>query len=118
MRSRSLGNPGRGDVGAVTAEFAAALPAVVLVLACSLGAIHLGSEQLQLQGATFYAARLLGRGDPGALARVREVLPTAGLSTRRFGQTICADASAGVSLGVLSGIVLRASACALDDAQP
>jgi hypothetical protein len=118
MRSRSLIRRGLSDAGTVTAEFAAALPAAILVLACALGAVQLGSRQLQLQGAAFDAARLLGRGDPGALARIHLVLPTATLTTRRSGETICADASATVSLGVLSGIELRASACALDDSQP
>ncbi|MDQ1547036.1 MAG: hypothetical protein QOH69_1940 [Actinomycetota bacterium] len=106
----------RADAGAVTAEFAAAMPAVVLVLACALGAIGLGGEQLRLQGAAFDAARLLGRGDPGALAIVRSVSPVATLTTRTSGVTICADASAVVSLGVLSGIALHATSCALDDA--
>jgi hypothetical protein len=112
MRSRF-----RADGGAVTAEFAAAMPAVVLVLACALGAIGLGGEQLRLQGATFEAARLLGRGDGGALATIRSVSPDATLSTRTSGVAICADASATVSLGVLSGIELHATSCALDDAQ-
>jgi hypothetical protein len=110
MRSRF-----RSEGGAVTAEFAAAMPAVVLVLACALGAIGLGGEQLRLQGAAFDAARLLGRGDSGALARVRSVAPDATLATRTSGVTICVDASAVVSLGVLSGIVLHATSCALDD---
>jgi hypothetical protein len=117
MRSPSPIRRSLDDAGAVTAEFAAALPAVAIVLACALGAIHLGSEQLRLQGAAFDAARLLGRGDPGALARIRSVLPNSSLSIRRSGETVCADAKATVSLGVLSGIVLTASACALDDAQ-
>jgi hypothetical protein len=101
----------------VTAEFAAALPAVVLVLACAFGAIDLGGEQLRLQGAVFDAARLLGRGDPGALQRIRSVVPDATLGTRSSGQLICADATASVQMGILSGIVLRASACALNDSQ-
>jgi len=117
MRCRSLARRGHTDDGTVTAEFAAAVPAVVLVLACALGAIGLGGEQLRLQGATFEAARLLGRGDTGALERVRSVAPGATLTTRSVGQLICADATAPAALGILSGIVLRASACALDDAQ-
>jgi hypothetical protein len=100
----------------VTAEFAAAIPAVVLVLACALGAIELGGEQLRLQGATFDAARLLGRGDPGAQERVRLVAPNGKLTTRTSGALICADATAPAALGILSGIMVRASACALDDA--
>jgi hypothetical protein len=118
MRSHSPIKRGLDEVGAITAEFAAALPAVAIILACALGAIGLGAEQLRLQGAAFDAARLLGRGDPGALARVRSVDSDAELSSRRSGETICADTVAPVSFGVLSGIVLRATACALDDAEP
>jgi hypothetical protein len=113
MRSRFS-----ADRGTVTAEFAVALPAVVLVLACAIGAIGLGGEQLRLQGAAFDAARLLGRGDSGALDRVRAVASGATLSSRRSGVSICADTRVRVSLGVLSGITLSATSCALDDAQP
>jgi hypothetical protein len=105
------------DAGTVTAEFAVVLPAVVLVLGCALGAIGLGGEQLRLQGAAFDAARLLGRGDSGALDRIRAVAPGARLSVRSSGAVVCADVRAPVALGVLSGIVLNASACALDDAR-
>jgi hypothetical protein len=112
-----IASAGVADAGTVTAEFAAALPAVALVLACAFGAIDLGGEQLRLQGAAFDAARLLGRGDPGAQERIRLVVSDATLGTRSSGKLICADASAPVQLGILSGIVLRASACALYDAQ-
>jgi hypothetical protein len=111
-------SPFRDEAGTVTAEFAIILPAVVLVLGCALGAIGLGGEQLRLQGAAFDAARLLGRGDAGALERVHAVAQDARLGVRSSGSLICADVSATVALGVLSGIVLNASACALDDAQP
>ena len=112
MRSRF-----NSDRGAVAAEFAVALPAVVLVLAFAIGAIGLGGEQLRLQGAAFEAARLLGRGDPGALARIRSVSPAATLSTFASGDSICAEARVSVALGVLSGISLSATSCALNDAQ-
>jgi hypothetical protein len=91
------------------------LPAVILVLGFALGGIGLGGEQLRLQGAAFDAARLLGRGDSGALDRVHEVVPNARLGVRASGSLICADVTAPVTLGVLTGIELRASACALHD---
>ena len=94
-----------------------ALPAVVLILGCALGGIGLGGEQLRLQGAAFSAARLLGRGDAGALDRIHSVAPGGRLTVRSAGAVVCADVSAPVTLGVLSGIVLTASACALDDAR-
>lgn len=103
--------------GSVTAEFAAALPAVVLVLAFAIGAIGLGGERLRLQGAAFEAARMLGRGDSGALARIRSVFPAATLSTYPSGESICVEARVTVALGALSGIGLSATACALNDAR-
>jgi hypothetical protein len=116
MRCHSR-DDGRGsrEAGTVTAEFAVVLPAVVLVLACALAAIGLGAQQLRLQGAAFDAARLLGRGDPGALDRVHSVDPSARLGTRSSGAVICADVTAPVSIGVLAGLELEASACALHD---
>jgi hypothetical protein len=107
----------RDDRGAVTAEFAAVLPAIVLVLGCALGAMQLATEQLRLQGADANAARLLGRGDPGAGGLVAAVNPRATLVIHSSGDLICADASAPASIGILLGITLAASACALNDAQ-
>jgi hypothetical protein len=106
------------DAGAVTAEFAAVLPAVVLVLACALGALQLSDEQLRLQAADAAAARLLGRGQSGAAEVVTAVDPDARLSVRSDGPLVCADVRAPVSLGVIVGLTLTASACALGDAQP
>jgi hypothetical protein len=107
-----------GDRGAVTAEFAAVLPAVLLVLALALGALRLGVEQLRLQGATFDAARLIGRGDAGASAVVVAVNPDARLLIRRANAIVCVDTAAPARLGVLVGLTLAASACALDDVEP
>ena len=107
------------DDGSVTAEFATAMPAVLLVLAFAIGAIGLGAEQLRLQGATFEAARMLGRGDTGALASIHTVSASASatVSTYESGISICVRARVPVALGALSGITLSATACALDDAQ-
>jgi hypothetical protein len=91
------------------------LPAVVLLLGCALGAMGLGAEQLRLQGAAFDAARLLGRGDPGARDGVRSVDPSARLDIRASDGIVCADVTAPVAIGVFVGIELKASACALHD---
>lgn len=116
MRCPSPGKRDRPDeAGTVTAEFAVVLTAVILVLGFALGAIGLGGEQLRLQGAAFDAARLLGRGDAGAIDRIHAVAPDARVGVRLSGALICADVTAPVELGVLSGIILSASACALDD---
>jgi Flp pilus assembly protein TadG len=102
----------------VTAEFAAVLPAVVLVLAIAIGGMQIAGEQLRLQSAVADAARLLGRGDSAAGARVQAAAPGAQLGESRRGPLVCATAEAPTSLGLLLGITLRASSCALDDSTP
>lgn len=59
------------EAGSVTAEFAAALPAAVVVLALCLGGIQTVGQQVRLMDAAADAARLLARGDPPATARDR-----------------------------------------------
>lgn len=59
---RSLALPER-DQGAVTAEFAVALPAVLLLLALLLAGSAAGITQLRLEEAARACARALARGD-------------------------------------------------------
>lgn len=57
--------------GMVTAEFAVVLPAVVLVLALSLGALGLALDQVRCVDAARAGARAASRGDsPGAVILV------------------------------------------------
>ena len=114
MRSRSRTDT-NGDRGSVTAEFAAVVPAVVLLLAIALGGIRLAGEQLQLQSAAQDASRLLARGEPGADARVLLVARDASVSDDESGNLVCVRARAPAALGILVGISLSASACALDE---
>lgn len=108
----------RAERGSVTAEFAAVLPAVVLVFAVALGGMRIAGEQLRLQSAVADAARMLGRGDSGAVSRVRDAASGARFSESRRGALVCATARAPTSLGFLFAITLSASSCALDDAAP
>jgi Flp pilus assembly protein TadG len=108
----------RADVGSVTAEFAAVLPAVILVLAVALGSMQIAGEQLRLQDAVADAARMVGRGDSGAGARVQSAAPGARLTESVEGSLVCATARAPTSIGPLFGITLSATSCALDDAAP
>jgi hypothetical protein len=64
-----LPSPGPGKCrGAVTAEFAVALPAVLLLLAMLLAGSAAGLTQLRLEEAARAGARALARGeDPGAV---------------------------------------------------
>lgn len=101
----------------MTAEFAAVVPAVILVLAVALGSLQLAGEQLRLQAAVASAARSLGRGDADAASAVRDVSPHATLVHSMRGDLVCARASVPANLGILVGITLSASACALGDGQ-
>ncbi|WP_374460335.1 TadE family type IV pilus minor pilin [Microbacterium sp.] len=106
----------RGDRGAVAAELALALPAIVLVLLLGAGALLAASRQVALQDAAADAARLLGRGeDAAAAARViHEAIPGAGTAFAPAGDLVCATATLRVSLGAVISVPLRASSCALD----
>ena len=103
-----------GDRGSVTAEFAAALPAVLLCLALCVGAIQAGAQQARLLDHAAAAARLIARGD--AAPR-----PPDG-ATRRIGSddgllcvTVTAPSRAG-GLGAL-GLTVSARSCVLDDSE-
>lgn len=57
------GATGAAERGMVTAEFAVVLPAVVLVLALSLGALGLALDQIRCVDAARAGARAASRGD-------------------------------------------------------
>lgn len=74
---RGVDAAGAGEAGAVTAEAALVLPALVGVLALALAGLRLGLDELRcLDGATA-AARLAARGEPDALvvAEARRLAP-------------------------------------------
>jgi Flp pilus assembly protein TadG len=99
------------DRGAVAAEFAVALPAVVVVLALGVGLLGSAATTVRLQHAATESARLLGRGEPGALDTVTATGATASVD-RRDG-LVCVAAVAPVP-GVLPLPAVTARACALD----
>ena len=103
------------DTGSAVAEFAVALPAVLLVLGMVLGGIELGALQVRLQDAAADAARALGRGDPAAAleARLARQAPGARWSSSRSGALVCAHlvASAGGPAALL-GLTVSATSCA------
>lgn len=98
----------------MTAEFAAVVPAVVLVLAGSLGGIHLAARQLQLQDAAALAARSAARGSP-IDALVSSLVPGARGSVEPRGSLVCVrvDAAGTPLSAILGTIELSASSCAL-----
>jgi len=68
---RSPFPPEAHERGAVTAELAVVLPAVLLVLAGCLGALRLGVEQARVDAAAAVVARSIARGDPPGTAVAR-----------------------------------------------
>jgi len=78
-----------GERGSVTAEFAVALPAVVVVLAFLLAGAAAGAAQLNLEKAAQAAVRQLGRGETEAAA-ARTVRSIAGEDA-----VVSADSSGG-----------------------
>jgi hypothetical protein len=114
MRSRCRGDRERGTV---TAEFAVALPAVLLVLAACLGGLRLGADQLRLIDAAAVAARSAARGEEAAGAAALSGRAGAdGVTIHRdAGGLVCAVARGGsVVLGLR--VPLTARACALGEA--
>ena len=104
--------------GSAAAEFAIALPAVLLVLATMLGGVQLGTLQLRLQDGAADAARALGRGDSAAAlaTRISGQSPSAKLSVTRSAGLVCAHlfAPAAAPTGLL-GLTVSATSCALDE---
>ncbi len=104
----------RGDRGSVTAELAATLPAVVLLLALALGALAVGSQSVRLQDAAGLTARALARGDPPdrAQAIAGELVPGAVITQHDRSGMVCVRLATRVP-GLLSGFELGAESCAL-----
>jgi hypothetical protein len=103
-----------GERGSVTAEFAAALPAVVLLLALALGALSVGSQSVRVQDAAGLAARALARGESLAAAAglAGSLVPSAAIAQADRGGLVCAIVTARAP-GLLAALELRAESCAL-----
>jgi Flp pilus assembly protein TadG len=99
------------DRGAVVAEFAVALPAIVLVLALGVGALAGAARQVRLQDAVADAARLSARGESDQRARDAVSAAVAGASVEIAprGDLVCVRASA----SALFGFRIEATGCAL-----
>jgi Flp pilus assembly protein TadG len=94
-----------GDRGSITAEFAAVIPAVMLVLAGCLVCLQLGSQQLRLQDAAAVTARALARGDTAPS------YAGAALATSQSGDLLCATLTLGAQPPLF--VELRAQSCAI-----
>src|SRR4051812_31893573 len=81
----------RGDRGMVTAELAACLPVLVLVLAVALTAVSAVAARVRVQDAAREAARAAARGDPAAAQRLcAQAAPGSRLALDRNGALITA----------------------------
>jgi Flp pilus assembly protein TadG len=105
--------PGR-DRGSFTAEFAAGLPALILMLLVGLTAVSAVSTQLQCLDAAREGALAAARGDPAAAAAGRDAPPGADVSISVGSDTATAAVGAPVRMlgGNLPLITVRATAVA------
>jgi len=106
----------RRDDGSVVAEFAIALPAVMVVLALLIGGVQVGGTRLRAQDAAADAARSWARGDSGAVvaARVQRQVPGAQVTRSVRADLVCATVRARPA-GALgrAGLTVSATSCAL-----
>ncbi|RFA22828.1 TadE family type IV pilus minor pilin [Subtercola boreus] len=105
------------DRGSITAEFAAGLPAVMIVLVLALAALQASTLQVRVVDAAAVAARTLARGDSDADGAVNLLVGAHSLSSTHEGDFVCATVSAPMSFGSLglAGLEATARSCALGD---
>lgn len=106
----------RGERGSVTAEFAAIVPAVLLVLAFALGAIEVVVQQARLTDAAADAARSVSRGDAdGAMrARASATVGDATVSVSATADVVCVSLTqSAVGPAALTGLSVQGRGCAL-----
>ncbi|MFF2369936.1 TadE family type IV pilus minor pilin [Agromyces sp. NPDC058110] len=98
----------------MTAEFAVALPAIMLVLAFCLASVHLVTQQVRLTDAAAAAARALGRGEGVDFASgiASRIAGRAELASSDDGTFTCVTLSASGG-GLLSLVRLTSEACAM-----
>ncbi|MEZ5190349.1 MAG: TadE family type IV pilus minor pilin [Schumannella sp.] len=104
------------ETGGATAEFAVALPAVLLVLAVALGGVQVARASLGAQDAAADAARSWARGEGGVAvaAHLQRQLPGASVTRSARGSLVCATVRYTPSgLAARLGIRVTATSCAL-----
>ncbi|MEX1078501.1 MAG: TadE family type IV pilus minor pilin [Homoserinimonas sp.] len=109
-------DPAPDERGAVTAEFATAMPAVILVLAFCLAGGQFASQQLRLQDAASIAVRGASRGETHDRTawQVQQLVPGASVSRGARDGLVCVTVVLPAALpGPASALTLTASSCAL-----
>lgn len=86
---------GGDERGAVTAEFAVALPAVVVVVALCVGGLGAAGRQVRLEQGVAQAARVVARGEPDAHAVdvARRIAAADDVTVRTEGDLVCVTAT-------------------------
>jgi Flp pilus assembly protein TadG len=106
--------PAGGDRGSFTAELAAGLPALMLLLLAGLTAVNAVTVKAQCVDAAREAALAASRGEPGGAAGARSAPPGATVSVTLSADTVTASVRAPVrALGArLPGMTVSATAVA------
>jgi Flp pilus assembly protein TadG len=118
MRSKAAGRRWlslRADRGTVTAELAACLPVLVIVLAVAVTAVSAVAARIRLEDAAREAARAAARGDPAAARRLAgAAAPGAQLTLSESADAVTAFMRAAVHPlgGYLPGLSISARAVA------
>ena len=102
------------DTGAVTAEFAVAMPAVLVILVFSVGLIASQIQDLRLQQVASVVARALGRGEPdrSVKAWLKTNAPDAVFSTANRDGVFCATLKQRLRVGIsLPSFDLQEKSC-------
>ena len=100
----------------MAAEFAVAMPAVLLVLATALGGVQLAGLQLKAQDAAADAARSYARGETAGVvaARLERQVPGAGITRSTRGDLVCARVEVTPSGPIARlGVSVHATSCAV-----
>jgi TadE-like protein len=114
MRRRQ---PGR-DRGSFTAELAAGLPALMLLLLAGLTAVLAVTTQTQCVDAAREGALAAARGEPGAAAAARVAPPGATIAVAEDPETVTVSVTASVSMLGSSLPALTVTARALAAREP
>jgi Flp pilus assembly protein TadG len=101
--------------GAVTVEFAVALPVVAVVVAAGMAGVVVVDGQGKLQSATATAARAFGRGDDAGGRGVLERAAAGSVSVERAAGIVCVQADRAAGSGPFAGLAVHGSACAVDE---
>lgn len=106
--------PDHRDRGSVSAEFAVAVPAIVLLIALAISALGAGSVKVRLQDAAADAARLAARGEGSrAAGHVSAAVSGARAAIATRGELVCVNASTEVRVAIFT-VPIWAESCALD----